>query len=172
MRETTHFDSRRLIGNFVYDHASISRLSAFITNLLGVGSIDTGIVHVVNAMHEMVERYTKNFSHHKNKDPATTSLASVVLVTGTTGIFGSHILAQLISHPDISRVYAFNRKDIHGRSLEHRQKDGLINNGVDGDILESEKVVLLEGDLLADNFGLDDTTYREVRIARIGVIVK
>ncbi|KAJ6479301.1 hypothetical protein C8R47DRAFT_1178494 [Mycena vitilis] len=76
----------------------------------------------------------------------TTSVASgmVVLLTGSTGGLGSHMLEILLRLPSVQRVYAFNRK---GRtSSSERQLDAFTDRALVVGLLSSPKLVYLEGD--------------------------
>ncbi|KAK0463111.1 uncharacterized protein EV420DRAFT_1618923 [Desarmillaria tabescens] len=84
----------------------------------------------------------------------------VVLLTGSTGAFGSYILDALLRSDDVIKVYALNRSGPSG-SLQ-RQTDAFIERGLDSDILTSSKVVFVDCDLAANLFGLDYSVYHEL----------
>jgi thioester reductase-like protein len=85
-----------------------------------------------------------------------------VLLTGTTGGLGSNALAVLIDDPTVKRIYALNRT---GKSnLKVRQADALKDRGLGDKVsaLDSEKVVLLEGDASQEDLGLANDAIDEV----------
>jgi thioester reductase-like protein len=88
-----------------------------------------------------------------------------VLLTGSTCSIGSHLLEALVQDPSVTKVYALNRKDASGaRSVYIRQATSFRERALDFGALNSEKLELLEGDLEAENFGLDDDSmYEEIR---------
>lgn len=114
-------------------------------------------------MTDMVAKYTKDFATHIASVPVSVE-GDVVLITGTTGAVGASVLAQLVDCSAVSRVYALNRKASNGKSLHDRQREVLQDKGLDPNVCDSVKVVLLEGDLTAESFGLDLSTFEEVTI--------
>lgn len=87
---------------------------------------------------------------------------SVVLVTGTTGSLGCHLLETLANSPLIGRVYALNRPDRKGRPLRDRQVEALRERGIAESVVDVEKVVLLEGELTNPHWGLTEDLYNEI----------
>lgn len=110
------------------------------------------------AMQAMVEKYTQGFPQHISSARAPQTRA--VLVTGTTGAFGSHILAHLLASSEISVVYAFNRPP---SNLRERQCSAFLENGIDISPLDSPKLKLLTGDLNTSQFGLSSEDFNMLR---------
>ena len=79
-----------------------------------------------------------------------------VILTGSTGSLGSYLLDVLMSHPKISRIYAFNRA-ADGKS---KQSHSSSSRKLSGDY--EQKVVFLQTALGDHHFGLDDDTYRQI----------
>jgi len=71
------------------------------------------------------------------------------------------MLAQLLEAPEITRVYAFNRPS-KTATLRARQLSAFKERGLNMDLLSSEKLVYVEGDLSAPGFALDHKFYGEV----------
>lgn len=86
----------------------------------------------------------------------------VVLVTGTTGSLGCHLLEALSLTPTVHRIYALNRASKDGTPLYVRQKAALIERAIDARILNLQKVVLIEGDLNHPTWGLTEGTFEEL----------
>ncbi|KAI0794928.1 acetyl-CoA synthetase-like protein [Abortiporus biennis] len=93
----------------------------------------------------------------------------IVLLTGSTGGLGSNTLAHLSSDPTVARIYAFNRAakgsdpKSHSRArLEERQMKVISNRGLVDEYMSS-KVVMVEGDLIKPQFGLNEELYNELR---------
>jgi hypothetical protein len=154
--------------NFVYTYPNITLLASFVMDTIH-GSSGSGTSNAVEAkitkMKAMVEEFTSfpvaaNGAANVRPNGATTE--QVLLLTGTTGGLGSHILRDACENEEVVRVYAFNRPQKKG-SLAQRQRDVLREHGLDESIVDNEKVVLLEGDLTAENFGLEESVYKEVR---------
>ncbi|EED83358.1 predicted protein [Postia placenta Mad-698-R] len=86
---------------------------------------------------------------------------NVVLVTGTTGSLGCHLLGALARSSDVLHVYALNRAS-NNASLSTRQQDALVERAIDPCILDLPKITLLEGDLSLPNWGIAKDKYREM----------
>lgn len=168
LHESAKVDTRKITSNFVYDHPTIGSLASAVS-ALGLGtSKDEGSSNIslsarTDAMRAMVARYSGDFPAHQAGSGRPKASGDVVLVTGTTGSLGCHLLSRLASDPEVGRVYAFNRASRDLKAVGERQRLALIDRGLDAGVLESKKVVVLEGDLTAVNFGLAETTYKEVR---------
>ncbi|EIW80018.1 acetyl-CoA synthetase-like protein [Coniophora puteana RWD-64-598 SS2] len=182
-------DVSSITENIVYRHPTISALASFLVDVAHGDKI-TSNANVVSQradrMRAMAEKYisksaqsTSPSSHRKR---CTSPLASasaarnsgheavggaVVLVTGTTGMLGSQLLAALVGDPSVGRVYALNRAQARsasgpGECVRARQVRALRQAGLDVRLLESEKVVLVEGDLTEERFGMGEV-YEEMR---------
>ncbi|KDQ17952.1 hypothetical protein BOTBODRAFT_171650 [Botryobasidium botryosum FD-172 SS1] len=122
----------------------------------------------VDDLNALVSKYTTNFpAHHPRPSNATPSTAlqsgDIVLLTGTTGGLGCILLRDLAALPSVARVYAFNRKDRQGRSLRERQATSLEERGLDPKILDSPKVILVEGDTSVSDLGISSALFTELR---------
>lgn len=118
----------------------------------------------VQQLEDLIAKYTTAFPHHRPSAPAPST--EVAFVTGTTGGLGCALLVHLVSLPTVSRIYAFNRKDSRGRPLKERQAEGLTLRGMDASILDSPKVVLVEGDSTVPDLGVSQELFSEVSIQK------
>ncbi|KAK0461852.1 uncharacterized protein EV420DRAFT_1665230 [Desarmillaria tabescens] len=139
LRDTAEFDTRRTTDNFVYSHPSISQLATFLHSIAQgthVSSVSLG--SRVDDMRTMVSKYSKDFlvTSEKQPDPLILETGKVILLTGTTGALGCHILASLVLDQTVGHIYAVNRPGKISRAL--------INHGID---INMEKVTMLEVDL-------------------------
>jgi len=87
---------------------------------------------------------------------------TVVLLTGSTGNLGSHILEALLRDPRILRIYAFNRPSSRQISLLDRHIERFEDKGFDEALLTSEKLTFIEGDVSQDNLGVLSSVFNEV----------
>ena len=115
---------------------------------------------------EMMAQYSKEFAPHTGTNPLPSH--DVVLVTGTTGTIGSNVLAQLVADAKVGRVYCFNRQG--STPLDVRQRTALGDRGLDPSVVDSPRVVLLEGIISQPKLGLADDLYEEVRTSVTHVI--
>ncbi|KAF4585088.1 putative PKS/NRPS-like protein biosynthetic cluster [Pleurotus pulmonarius] len=139
--------------NFVYLHPSIRRLAKYITDLVNHSSdsLAQRAEDTISEMEAMVEKYSQDYPMHGPSLESGTleySNRESVLLTGSTGSLGSYILERLLLDDAIHKVYALNRKDRRPsiRSIEERQKDAFVERGLNVDLLESPKLIFVEGD--------------------------
>ncbi|KAF9556700.1 acetyl-CoA synthetase-like protein [Agrocybe pediades] len=172
IRTTTHVDLiGRVTDNFVYDRPTISLLASFLVNLAaGCGDNQLPNTLHLDAMRVLVDKHTSDILLPNHPRDLDTMLAlpagDVVLVTGTTGAFGAHILAELIDTTDVIRVYAVNRPSsiTNARNLRDRQKEALLQKGLNANIIiTSEKLILIEADILLPGWGINKVLYEEIR---------
>lgn len=108
-------------------------------------------------METMIAQYSNPWpTINVNAEPG-----SVVLLTGSTGSIGSHILETLLRDPRILRIYAFNRPS-RQVSLLDRHIERFEDKGFDKALLNSKKIVFLEGDASRDNLGVPLSVFNEV----------
>jgi len=111
---------------------------------------------------DQIETMIAQYSHpwptvNGNAEPGT-----VVLLTGSTGNLGSHILEALLRDPRILRIYAFNRPSSRQVSLLDRHIERFEDKGFDKALLASEKLTFIEGDTSQDNLGVPLSVFNEV----------
>ncbi|KAL1750477.1 male sterility protein-domain-containing protein [Schizophyllum commune] len=99
--------------------------------------------------------------------PLNSSVA--VLLTGSTGHLGSDILEILLKDEHVERIFTVDREG-KGAAPRERQRARWADKGLDEQLLESPKMVVLCGDLSAPKFGLDREVYDEMR-AKVSVII-
>ncbi|KIP06790.1 hypothetical protein PHLGIDRAFT_514252 [Phlebiopsis gigantea 11061_1 CR5-6] len=112
-------------------------------------------------MHNLLARYTDGVRTNKSVDPlhANPFNPTVVLLTGSTGNIGSHILAHLLADDRIDRIYALNRAspDPIGR-----MRAAFTLRSLPEDLLADNKFTLLVGDVSQERFGLDEDVYQNM----------
>ncbi|KAJ4343931.1 hypothetical protein N0V95_006533 [Ascochyta clinopodiicola] len=106
----------------------------------------------------MVRKYTKDMVREEGtKKTLDRPSKHTVVLTGSTGSLGSHILEQLLENADVEKVYCMNRSD----NAEIRQKDSFReyhNRSVN-----LSKAEFLKTDFGSDKFGLSDIVYSHLR---------
>lgn len=148
----------------VYAHSTIRTLGESIA-ALATWNTETNKHELeekhIKVMEAMVEEYTRDFSLHRSSLP--TPQQEAILLTGSTGSLGSHILSALLTTPSVARVFALNRPDNSRKAtLRERQTAAFQKHGIDVMILDSPKLVLLEGDTSVSDFGLDNETLEDM----------
>lgn len=102
----------------------------------------------------MVRKYTKDMVRQKGKQIAPRRpLKHTVVLTGSTGSLGSHVLEQLLGNPDVEKIYCMNRSD----NAETRQKDAFRKyHDLAADFSKTE---FLKTDFGSNKLGLSDAVY-------------
>ena len=150
--------------NTVYSYPTVDRLADYLVSLAtGTDKIDNVKSHV-DQIEAMIAQYSKPWpAIHGSAEPGTT-----VLLTGSTGNLGSHILDALLRDPRILRIYAFNRASSHQPLDRHIGR--FENNGLDKALLTSEKLTFLEGDASQDNLGVESSVFKQVSILKFNAL--
>ena len=112
----------------------------------------------------LVEKYSSDFPEHVPSTVLNKKKrgGDVILITGTTGSIGASTLAELLESSKVEKVYALNRPHKNGLPLAIRQKRGFTSQGLKGDLVHSEKLVMLEGDMGRPCLGLEESIQQEV----------
>ncbi|KAJ7625813.1 putative nonribosomal peptide synthetase [Roridomyces roridus] len=167
LRNSEHKDAAAKIPqNIAYSHPSIQDLTSAIVRLVRGGDAAASDSDSVDDHKAAVEAMISKYSHGFDRPIppiATTPRSSdaVVLLTGTTGALGSHILAMLLESASVQRVYAFNRR---GRTpISERQHDAFVDRGLNTELLSSAKLVYLEGDTAKSDLSLPADVWTELR---------
>ncbi|KAF7347147.1 Acetyl-CoA synthetase-like protein [Mycena venus] len=159
--DATKAAAQKIAQNFIYAHPSIEELASSIAALVH-GDSDGSENGRKALVETMIAKYSKGFEepiiHEKT---VASSGGMVVLLTGSTGGLGSHILEILLALPSAERVYAFNRK---GRTpASERQRDAFFDRALDVKLLSSDKLVYLEGDTAKEDLGLPFAVWTTLR---------
>ncbi|KAL1792436.1 hypothetical protein ACET3X_008943 [Alternaria dauci] len=142
----------------VYSNPTVKQLAA----VLSESVVESHVQHAAPPTREekisaMVRKYTRNMVRPESMHsvPNQPSKQTVIL-TGSTGSLGSHILEQLLRNPDVERVYCLNRSD----NAETRQKDSFSK--YHDPMADFSKAVFYKTDFGVDHFGLPDATYNHL----------
>ncbi|KAA1471161.1 acetyl-CoA synthetase-like protein [Dentipellis sp. KUC8613] len=177
IRVTANVPRHLIPFNFVYTYPNIKALSQFIHQLCNtkIGYMDTEeeAREKIRIMEELVEKYSCDFPSRppsaSSSDSANSGSGEYILLTGTTGRFGSCLLAQLLARPDVSRIYALNRGP--QETIRERQHRSFEEMGLEPDLLNSQKVVLLGGYAPSAHLGLQKDLYEEIRTSLTSIIM-
>ncbi|KAG9126233.1 hypothetical protein FRC07_004313 [Ceratobasidium sp. 392] len=154
----------RLGQDTVFKYPTVSQMSDFILQLSSgashspEGSNDNGI----GSIERMIKKYNDMSFPQTSLKPHYVSSERIVL-TGTTGGLGCHLLAQLLASDQVERIWALNRKSSGtGRTIRQRQFDAFEDKRLNVALLDSPKLVLLESDITAEKLGLPSEIYEEI----------
>ncbi|KAL1695048.1 hypothetical protein GGG16DRAFT_109571 [Schizophyllum commune] len=162
----------KITQNVVYEHPSIEKLAIFLCKLAS-GDSGASASHEASmreAIVSMAAKHSEGLPGYVDAStlpnyiaadaPKAPSLPAVVLMTGTTGNLGADILAQLLQNERVTRVYTIERAG--SAPAAYRQRSRFEDKGLDVGLLESAKLVTLEGDVSAGNLDQSDAVYAEM----------
>ncbi|KAI0712723.1 acetyl-CoA synthetase-like protein [Cerioporus squamosus] len=173
LRSASSVNIHDIPTTFVYNNHTISALAAYISAIYSGKSVDKDAERAasIERMRALLEKYSAGLERRFPEKAANghanghaDSTAEIVLVTGTTGRLGSHLLSQLLQRPDVVRVYALNRESSgSAAALEKRSREAFKQWGLDESLLSGGKVSFHAVDLAKPKFGLSEELYEEMR---------
>ena len=149
--------------DFVFLNPSLHKLAAAVVRLVhpdSSNSVATDGTHGTAFVEQMITKYSDALPRFRRASQVTEG-DIVVLLTGTTGNLGAHILATLLSEKRVKKVYAFNRPS----AKLDRQRLAFMEGGLPLQLLTLEALHPLEGDTSRADLGLDRDTFLEVRMS-------
>ncbi|KIJ25888.1 hypothetical protein M422DRAFT_273122 [Sphaerobolus stellatus SS14] len=156
---------QKIPSNFVYQHPTVNDLAQLVANASqsndGSSTQADPAAERLQHIQNVVQKYTQNWPVHKPAEPPIKGEGEVVLLTGSTGGLGSQILAQLVTLPSITRIYAFNRPS--KKSSLERHIEAFTDRGNDLSLLDSGKIVYVEGDTAVEGFAIDPELFKEIQ---------
>ncbi|KAK7050038.1 hypothetical protein VNI00_005470 [Paramarasmius palmivorus] len=169
LRRAMKVSTRQIPHNFVYFNPTIKRLGTYIAQIVHYGHSSVALAMLsgkISEMEKLALQYGREWPAHRH-DPSQVEdeilEGDIVLLTGSTGSLGTYVLEALIKDPTVSRIYALNRQDVRGaRTLFVRQSARFKDRGMEF-VLNSDKLVLLEGDAAVENLGLERGVYEKLR---------
>ena len=156
---------QRVPSNVVYQHPTIRDLAAFAAKVSHSPNasvdFDAGEAREQRLL-KLVGKYSGRWPLHRPTKDAINHTDETILLTGSTGGLGSQLLAQLVAMPSISRIYAFNRPA--QKSSRDRHFEAFLGRGNDVALLDSEKIVYVEGDADVEGFNIQPALFAEVSL--------
>ncbi|KEP48039.1 putative acetyl-CoA synthetase-like protein [Rhizoctonia solani 123E] len=146
----------------IFDKPTIRQLAQLLAYLSKSGDVTVDpITDALDSMRAMVQKYDSNWPCLVNPGLEQVDKERVVL-TGTTGALGSHLLAQLLESDKVEKVWAMNRKST--KDNQERAIASFEDKLLDVALLKSEKLVFVDVDLEDPKLGLCDEVYDEIRV--------
>lgn len=155
--------SIRVPRDFIYKHPSITQMAKA---LRSVSVLDGNDEESSSAIEKLLAEF------RVSSPPITLSKEqdeSIILLTGTTGSLGAHILAKLASLPSIPRILCLLRPKSESHPVI-RLRDSLTAKGLHISDRAWSRIEVIETDMARPNLGLSKVWYAELR-SRIKHIV-
>ena len=150
-----------LVARGVYSNPTPQRLSRFLLNLIIQGPSGSSNQEedeekrAIGVVKTLQEKYTRNFeTANISTRPEASHTAQTVLLTGSTGALGSHLLHHLIPNPSIRKVICLNRAEDGGVA---QQIKSMNDRGLTP--LPHEKVEFHHMQVAERKLGLSDDMY-------------
>lgn len=149
--KTVDIGNTKLGQNVVFEYPSIASLSAHLH------SLRTGMVEEQTSVEESMQDLLVKYSDFKRAYKQT------VVLTGTTGSLGAHVLAQLVARADIETVHCLVRAK-NSQDAAHRVTQSLLQRKIYHTLsLEARaKINALPSDFSDAHLGLPTTTYESI----------
>lgn len=158
--------------DFIYQYPSISEMAGVLTNFEAPNRYTNGNTHGYmngdgkndeNQIKTLQELYSIHTPDHSNQNFGK---GWVVLLTGSTGSLGTHLLAHLVTVPSIARVICLNRPHFEAGVAQNpykRQMKACKDKGVTIDIEAWSRVQLIQAQSAEPFLGLDEVEYARIR---------
>ncbi|KAI0740483.1 hypothetical protein C8Q76DRAFT_790931 [Earliella scabrosa] len=108
----------------------------------------------------LVDKYSSNLPARPATLRHREHSKDVVLITGTTGGFGCDLLEHLLRDDNVMTVYAFNRQ---GPQVMAKQRERFRARGLDVELLDSGKFVMVEAELDVPGFAIPPERLDEIQ---------
>ena len=148
-------DMRRVSPATIYAHPSISALEKVLKSPTITQSPDPAIDSAAQRMQRLFDKYLVDLPKASIATRPNPSEKAVVLLTGSTGSLGSHLLDRLSVSASVSRIYCLNR----GADAEERQTKSHQDKSLP---IRFEHVKFLGCDFSRPLFGLDKVSYTDL----------
>ena len=145
----THLDNYNITIQDLYNNSNIRDLAYFIDN---------------NSSIE-IKPNLDNISNIKILNNVRKIDLSNILLTGSTGFLGIHILKDLLLEQDVQKIYCIIRNKINfdGKKRLNKQIEYYYNSDENLLKLIDQKVIILNGDISKNQLGLSKKTYFDLK---------
>lgn len=143
--------------DFVFNHPTLQQLTIATIDLINSSPSQSD---ETTSIKELISRFS-NHPQVSGQEPPSSD-TSIVMLTGSTGALGSHILASLLLEPQVTKVYTLNR----GKDAPERQKLSFSQRGLPESLLADPKLTQLTADLSHPTLALDEETFKKVGIVK------
>ncbi|KAM0806547.1 putative NRPS-like enzyme [Seiridium cardinale] len=152
----------QLTTTIVYDCGSPARLASRLYAIRNGVEEEEGKGEI-SLMRALVEENSafRAFEDNSEATSCSPSLNKVVLLTGTTGFLGAHLLAALVASENVAKVYTIVRpQGQEYQSVLARVHDSLEKIGL---ALPLDKVTVISADMTNPNFGLERSDFDSIK---------
>jgi thioester reductase-like protein len=138
----------------IYNNPSLSLLSRHFDRTDATRD-ESGATHSQSELETLLAEYEQKLAPHQVKLPKTNeSNGEVVILTGSSGSLGTHLLEALLQNPGIAHVYCLNRR-VDAQDI-YETKARATGFPLDQ---HNDRVTFVHAVVSQDNLGLDEKMY-------------
>ncbi len=165
-KNTDDHGDQPVTAHMIYNNPSIASLSLVVTGLID-GTIPKAEISRVDRINRLFQSFTHDLpGPRKTTASMPASKGNVVLLTGSTGSFGSYILDTLLGDPSVKKIYCLNRSlDAESRQTESHHEKGLRAIEPNKNRLE-----FIQADFSEDQLGLPSVIYTKL-LGEVNVVI-
>jgi len=142
----------------VYTNPSVQLLTRHIVGADAMGDV-LGAAHSQSELKSLLGEYEQRLVRPSSKSHKTgESSGEVVILTGSTGSLGTHLLEALLANPVVAHVYCLNRR-INAEEI-HKAKARANAFPLDQ---HSDRISFIHAAIPQENLGLDERTHDLLR---------
>ena len=158
---SSHEYAPKLLSRDIYANPTVSQLSGLVRAKAQAGRLNQGEPAVIGDrvadMKFLAAYYAQDLPiNGRPPESQGVNALKMVMLTGSTGSLGSHLLHGLLKDQSVAQIYCLNRARKEPQS--NRQREIMERNGLKFDLSHAE-TVFLEVDLSQPFFGLSRATY-------------
>lgn len=146
---------RRVSQNVIFDTANVARLAQHLYALKNDNMTPEDDEDEIDVMEAMIKQYSIFERHVPGSSPAPGG--HVVVLTGSTGSLGAHILAALLTRSNVRKVYCL----VRGENPQERVLEALRQRGVS--VSDTTLLVALTSDLSRKDLGLSPEILKKIQ---------
>ena len=148
-------NGRKVGRNVIFDTANAAHLARYL-HALRVGNVEQkATAGDIEEMETLIKRYS-TFKKHV-PGPAPAPEGHVVVLTGSTGSLGAHILTLLVTRSDVRKVYCL----VRGENPQERVLEALRKRGLS--VPDTTRLGALTSDLSRNDLGLSPAIFTKLQ---------
>ncbi|KAI9730859.1 MAG: putative NRPS-like protein biosynthetic cluster [Cirrosporium novae-zelandiae] len=148
----------KMTQNAVFEQQNVSQLARYLY-ALRMG-IEMDKRDEISVMRDLIEKYSTFTKHEPTGIPMPKS--QVMIITGTTGSLGAHILAQSLLNSSVSKVYCLVRAP-NSHAARDRVLAALFERELYVPNQNQSKIIALASDFSNETLGLSPTILEAIR---------
>ncbi|TCD65346.1 putative NRPS-like protein biosynthetic cluster [Steccherinum ochraceum] len=154
VREAAH----KVPDDIIFANPTIQWLAGVLSSLVS-GDNAYSAMSVPDQVEGLITKYSANMPKFAGKTAVKTNQGMVVMLTGSTGGLGSHLLANLLEMKEVTKVYTLDRAS----GVADRQKLAFSERKLPVKLLSSKKLVTLSANHNASDLGLSKDVLDEIK---------